>query len=99
MSIASITAIIEADTFTNVLPISSDTSNLPGESKRFCKYLLMRGFDSNVFCSFFLSNENRATSEPEKKADKTNKNKRYPNLYCQSIFKKLNQTPDVKHNI
>jgi hypothetical protein len=90
---------IEADTFTKVFPISRDTNNLPGESKRFCRYLLIRGFDSNVFCSFFLSNENSATSDPAKNADRTNRNNRNPILYCQSIFKYFNQSPEVAHNI
>ena len=87
ISRASETATIDADTLTTVFPTSIVTSNLRGWSTRFNKYLPTSGLESKLFLSFLLSSENKATSHPEKKAERNKKTKRIIILKDQSISK------------
>jgi hypothetical protein len=78
---------MDAATLTIVLPIRIVTSNLLGYSRRRSKYLPMTGLPEILFFSFFLSNENKATSEPEKKAENRKRKIRIISLICQSMSK------------
>jgi hypothetical protein len=83
----SATAIIDAATLTTVFPIRIVTRSLLGCSRSNRRYLPVNGFPVRLFFNFLLSKEKRATSDPEKKAEKIKSKKRNRSLICQPTSK------------
>jgi hypothetical protein len=76
---------IVADTLNIVFPNKMVTNNLLGVSSKVNIYLLRIEFCAFNKLSCFLSSENNATSEPEKKADITKENSNIITLEYKSI--------------